>query len=361
MAGKERLIVYLVFTVCINMRSVSMAGPYTEAGVNGYIGDHWRHADPCDANAIVNPIFQGWAIGVVSYSPAPGVDSQWSDPNKALGPAMGDYTDIVSLGDLDVNAINDGCEPGWITLSFSETIRDRAGYDFAIFENGFISDYDTSGGSVAGEMFAELGYVEVSSDGSNFVRFPAVSLTPGPVGSYGTLEISDVFRLVGKHPNAAGVCTGTLFDLGDIADDPCVVSGVVDINNINYVRIVDIPGSGDFKDEAVKHIDPNSWPSWDNFDVNHPIYDAWMTFGSGGLDLEAVGVLREQKYSADINLDGVVDMFDFALFGSAWRNHFGSGDWISRSDLAEPRDLVIDEFDLCEFTKQWLGKESWRN
>ena len=348
------------FVACLYLAAIAKAGPYTEAGVNGYIGDDWRHADPCDADAVVNPIFRGWATGVVSYSPTSGVDSQWADANKALGAATGVHTDIVSLGDLEANGINDGCEPGQITLTFSETIRDVNGYDFVIFENGFISDYDTSGGSVTGEMFAELGYVEVSSDGNNFARFPAVSLTAGAVGSYGTLEISNVLRFVGKHPNAGGVCTGTPFDLNDIAGDPCVVSGVVDINDVQYVRIVDIPGSGDFNDEAVKHIDPNSWPDWGNFDANHPVYDAWVTWGSGGIDLEAVGVLREQKYSADINLDGVVNMFDFALVSLAWRSHFGEGDWIDRCDLAEPRDLVIDEDDLCEFTKQWLSKESWR-
>ncbi|MHC4158058.1 MAG: hypothetical protein ACYSSO_03175 [Planctomycetota bacterium] len=349
------------FVACLYLAAIAKAGPYTEAGVNGYIGDDWRHADPCDADAIVNPIFRGWATAVASYSPTSGVDSQWTDANEALGAATGNHTDIVSLGDLDANGINDGCELGQITLTFSETIRDANGYDFVIFENGFISDYDTSGGSVAGEMFVELGYVEVSSDGSNFARFPSVSLTPGAVGSYGTLEISNVLRLVGKHPNAGGVCTGTPFDLNDIASDPCVVLGVVDINDIQYVRVVDIPGSGDFNDEAIKHIDPNSWPDWENFDANHPVYDAWVTWGSGGVDLEAVGVLKEQKYSADINLDGLVDIFDFALIGSAWRSHFGESDWISRCDLAEPRDLVIDEDDLCEFTKQWLGKESWRD
>lgn len=360
MFGKNEQKVFFVFVICIYLETICVAGPYTEAGVNGYIGVDWRHADPCDADAIVNPIFRGWATGVVSYSPAPGVDSQWSNASKALGAATGSNTDIVSLGDLDQEQIDAGEPAGYIVLSFIETIRDRGGYDFAVFENGFISNYNTSGGSVAGEMFAELGYVEVSSDGINFARFPAVSLTAGVVGAYGTLEISDVFGLAGKHPNASGVCIGTPFDLNDIADDPNVVLGIVDINNINYVRIVDIPGSGNFNDEAVKHINPNSWPSWSNFDANHPIYDAWVTWGSGGLDLEAIGVLREQEYSADINLDGVVDMFDFALFGSAWRSHFGQGSWIGRCDLAEPSDLEIDELDLGEFSNQWLGKESWR-
>ena len=339
------------------------AGPYTEPGVNGYVGEDGRHADPADDDAVINPIFRCWATDWVreQYQPAPGVAAQWADPNKALGPATGNNFDIVSLGDVNSTQIGQGVQPGQITLSFSEPIRDCSGYDFVVFENGLVSIYNTSGGSVAGQMFAELGYVEVSSNGEDFVRFASVSLTGGLVGMYGTIEISNVYNLAGKHPNAGGVCTGTPFDLSEIADEPNVVSGLVDINNINYVRIVDIPGSGDFEDEAVKHIDPNMWPDWDYYANNHPIYDAWVTFDSGGLDLEAIGVLEEQEYSADINLDGAVDMFDFVLFGSAWESCFGDVYWIGRCDLAEPRDYVVDVFDLAVFAGQWLKVESWRS
>jgi hypothetical protein len=157
------------------------------------------------------------------------------------------------------------------------------------------------------------------------------------------------------------VCTGTAFDLSEIAGEGDVVSDIVDIDNINYVRIVDIPGSGDFEDEAVKHIESSSWPAWDYYANNHSIYDAWLTFESGGVDLEAVGILQEQNCSADINLDGVVDMFDFVLFSSAWGSHFGQVGWIGRCDLAEPKDYIIDSFDLSMFTAQWLGVEQWRS
>jgi hypothetical protein len=336
------------------------AGPYTEPGVNGYIGEDWRHANPADADAIINPIFRGWATSVVSYEPAPGISVVWVDPNKALGQATGDNLDIVSLGDLDSDQIGQGVEPGQITLSFSEVIRDCNGYDFVVFENGLVSLINTDRGSIKGQMFAELGYVEVSSNCSDFVRFPSVSLTNGLVGMYGTIEISDVYNLAGKHPNAEVVCTGTPFDLSEIADAPKVVAGLVDINNINYVRIVDIPGSGDFVDDAVKQINPDSRPFWDFYTANHPIYDAWLTFESGGVDLEAVGVFEEQNYSADINLDGMVDMSDFVLFGSAWGSFFGHVNWIGRCDLAEPRDYVIDTFDLAVFCAQWLKVEAWR-
>ncbi len=369
--SKQMVVIAIILFV---LAAITKAGPYTEAGVNGYIGDDWRHADPCDLDARLNPMFRGWATGFKDYFPSDDDLTDYygvydlNDPHRALGPATGFIYDVVSLGDLDTSEIADGCTPGQITLLFGNTsdpndpnhIRDVNGFDFVVFENAFLSAF-TGGGSVAGEMFAELGYVEVSSDGVNFVRFPAVSLTGGAVGMYGTIEISNIFNLAGKHPNAGGACTGTPFDLSEIADDPKVVSGIVDINNISYVRIVDIPGSGDFYDGAVKYIDPNSWPNWGNYDQNHPIYDAWLTFNPGGVDLEAIGVLHPQEYGGDINLDGIVDYEDLLILASAWLKHFGQDRWIARCDLAEPKDYVINMLDYAVFADQWFSKETWRD
>ena len=347
---------------------VTKAGPYTEPGVNGYIGDDWRHAKPSDADAVLNPIFRGWAVAVASYEPAPGVIVGWDDPTMALGPVTGNHIDIVSLGDLSQSQINQGVPPGRITLVFGDPydsndpnhIRDTNGFDFVVFENAFLSINTTGDGSVSGEMFAELGYVEVSSNGVDFARFPSVSLTAGAVGKYGTVEISNIYNLAGKHPNAGGVCTGTPFDLSEIVDEPNVVSGLVDVNNISYVRIVDIPGSGNFYDNAVKRTDPNSWPYYTNYGANHHIYDAWLTWDSGGVDLEAIGVLHSQEYSGDINLDGIVDYDDLLILTSAWLKRFGQNGWVARCDLAEPKDYIINMLDYAVFANQWLKVEQWR-
>ncbi|MEN6387242.1 MAG: hypothetical protein ABFD79_18845 [Phycisphaerales bacterium] len=341
----QRNFLYILFLILI--AAGAYAGPYTEIGIDGYIGDDYKHANPLsDADAEINPIFRGWAKDYVNYLPADtvwlGTDMQpypWNTPSNALNEASGDFIDIVSLGDLDAAEISQGKKPGEITLIFgnpqiendSNHIRNVKGYDFAVFENG------------GNGVFAELAFVEVSSDGINFARFPAISLTEGLQGGYGEIDVTDVYNLAGKHANFGGICTGTPFDLSELADEPNVVNGLVDVNNICFVKIVDIPGSGDFFDS-----------------LNHPIFDAWLTYGSGGFDLEAIGSLNEQQYSADINLDGIVNGEDFSLFISAWMSSFGDVNWIGRCDLAMPKDDHIDFRDYSVFASQWHKKELWR-
>lgn len=341
------------------------AGFYAQPGINGYIGDDGQHAGPNDADAVVNPIFKGWAAGYENYLPAPGVDTEWTTPQETLGPATGDVGDVASLGDLDQNQIDQGTEPGRITLTFGlsgepddEPITDVNGLDFVVFENAFFLSYDVQAGLASGEIFAELGYVEVSTNGdpNHFARFPNVSLTPQSVWAYGTLDITDVYNLAGKHPNGYNVCTGTAFDLSELAGHPLVVNGTIDLENIRYVRIVDLPGSGDFYDDPNSMIDPNTLS---DYQYRHPIYDPWETVGSGGFDLDAIGALHEQNKAADIDLDGVVDMSDVYIFIPAWLSRIGDENWNQRCDLAEPKDYVIDIQDFAVIIRQWFEREEW--
>ena len=170
-------------------------------------------------------------MGWRSTVPRTTCGAAWNQPGKALGPATGDPFDIVSLGELTQAEIDAGKLPGHITLVFGNpndpndrrAIRNGQGLDFAIFENGIIARMTTVNGSVEGQVLAELAYVEVS-DGRDFARFPSVALTPGRVGAYGTTDMGDVHNLAGKHPNAGGICTGTPFDLDDLAAQPDVLS-----------------------------------------------------------------------------------------------------------------------------------------
>lgn len=229
------------------------------------------------AIAADSPLFQGWASSVVDYTPGSDVDAGFRTPEKALGPAgnsdgnnVGFTFDIVSLGN-----------GGSITLAFDQAIADGPGADFAVFENSF------------NDTFLELGWVEVSSDGSHFVRFPGFSLTPSPVNAFGAVDPTNIEGLAGKYRGGFG----TPFDLADLAGTPGL-----DINNITHVRIVDIVGDG----SAINDLNPGSLADWLGVPLSDlppelvaiaaaapaAIYDPHRTVGSGGFDLDAIGVIN---------------------------------------------------------------------
>ena len=194
-----------------------------------------------------------WATEVTSIAYGAGVADVWKTPEKALGAAQGTSLDVVSLG-----------EGGQIILSFAEAIRDGAGADFAVFENGY------------NDLFLELAFVEVSSNGIEFARFPNASLTPDSVEGFDPLGVdpTNVVGLAGKYRQGFG----TPFDLGDLGRK----ANGVDLQNVRYVRLVDIVGDGTARDSD-----------------GRIIYDPYPTVVSTGFDLDAVGVLNEAVEGAE--------------------------------------------------------------
>jgi len=300
----RKSIVFPVFLVAcfFGWTAVSFAGPYDEAGIPA-----------------ADPRIVGWAAGYLDYLPADDVDPGWQTPEKALGPATGSVYDIVSLGERDVASTD---PPGEITLTFAVAIRNRPGVNLAVFENSIVS---------AGGIMAEFGYVEVSTDGQAWARFPSVSLIPEAVGPYGTIDATEVFNLAGKH--TAG--EGTPFDLDDLTGEDAVIDGLVDLDNIRYVKIVDVPGGGNYFDEAVSL----------GYDDNHAIYDAYPTYGSGGFDLEAIAVLNENVDDDDDN--DVTDDDDAADDDD---DAAADDDTTMDDDAADDDDDAVDDDDVIWWT-----------
>ena len=214
------------------------AGPF-----DGAAGTAGSLAISKDSSSLTN-----WATGYQNYVVGTDVDAKWQTPENALGKAGDSVYDIVSLGN-----------GGSITMTFGGSIYNGAGADFAVFENSF------------GDTFLELGFVEVSSNGSDYFRFPTFSFTPSAVGGYGSVDPTNISGFAGKYK----VGFGTPFDLDVFANTS------LNVNNVKYVRIVDVLGNGtEYDDFPAAYGGP------------HAIYDPYKTWGSGGFDLDAVGVMH---------------------------------------------------------------------
>ncbi len=248
------------------------AGPYS-AGVANPASPAPDDPIPGFVGGQVNPKILGWAAQVNNYSPAnpAAIDSFWKNTGNLLQPVTGNVFDVVSLGDLSAADIAKGVAPGSLTVAFDQPVGDGAGPDLVIFGNAFQLARST-------KVFAKLAYVEVSTDGVVFARFPSVDTNPRPAGTSWTYLVSDatkIYNLFGKAVNAYGSSWGNPFDLHDLSNNPLVLAGAVDLQNIRYVRVVAVPGSGAYQDS-----------------LGDPIYSPWPTFGSPGPEIQAVGILN---------------------------------------------------------------------
>jgi hypothetical protein len=238
-------IIFLLFFI---LPCCSMAQYAPQAGLSG-----------STAISATSGQFVAWAAGCTisrGYmniaNPSLGYASV-GDSSSALGSPDGG---IVSLGDS-----------GIANLTFAHPLINGSGPDFAVFENGFRNTADSA------QAFLELAFVEVSSDGVNYFRFPPSSLTQinAQLGNGNYIDATNINNLAGKY-----VATyGTPFDLDELAGTPGL-----DVNNITHVRIIDVVG------------DIGAHASRDN--SGHVINDPYPTaFASGGFDLDAVGVIHQ--------------------------------------------------------------------
>ena len=210
--------------------------------------------------------FVAWATGCVA-EPGP---MNITNPGGGNAGAGWPASNVIGYpeGTMGVTCLGDG---GMATVTFASPICNRPGPDFAVFENGF------ENAQAPGYWFLELGFVEVSSDGENFFRFPAYSntQTETQLGGMGCIDPSQIHNLASKY----GAMYGTPFELDEVPDDP-----LLDKEHITHVRIVDVVGCID--------------PEYATYDCQgNPVNDPWPTsFASGGMDLDAVGVIHDIEH-----------------------------------------------------------------
>jgi hypothetical protein len=183
--------------------------------------------------------------------------ASFGDPDSIIGYPSGH---ALSLGNA-----------GSATLTFDTVISDHDGWDFAVFGNGFEDNY------------LKMAFVEVSSDGEHFVRFPSVSLTQTQVqiSNFDTIDTRKIYNLAGKYR----VFYGTPFDLYELKD-----SAGIDIHHITTIRVVDVVG--DIQDPYARYDSQG-----------HKINDCFPTpYNTSGFALDGVGLVHNAPSSADDNL-----------------------------------------------------------
>lgn len=227
----------------------------------GAVGTEGCNAIKADSSAIV-----AWATGVTVTrgprniaNPDLGLAATGTESNAIGMATLNDVYDVVSLGD-----------GGSALVTFARPIRNGEGPDFAVYENGF------------SDNSLELAFVEVSTDGQRFVRFPATCLTQTEtqLANAGQTDPTNLNNLAGKFR----IGYGTPFDLEELRD-----STGINIDSIVYVRVVDVVGSIN--------------PQYGTYDAyGHIINDPWPTpFEASGYDLTGVAVLHENTNTSGID------------------------------------------------------------
>jgi len=186
-----------------------------------------------------------------------------SDPNSGLA-SVGVVNAVQGKSDGAVLSLGDG---GFATCTFLKPISNGPGNDFAVFENAI------------DDSFLELAFVEVSSDGTNFFRFPAHSLTDTltQTSSFGSTDPTRINNLAGKYRSGFG----TPFDLQELQNKLGL-----NIEAVTHVRIVDVVGTMQ-----------NQYATRDS--KGNKVNDPWPTaFSSGGFDLDAIGVIHQSDVSS---------------------------------------------------------------
>ena len=202
-------------------------------------------------------VFTGWATGINVVRGYVQISDPTISHNGSNFASYGIPEDALGAPDNGVVSLGDA---GTAVLTFATAITNGDGFDFAVFENG-------------SNTFLELAFVEVSSNGTDFFRFPSHSetQTQTAIGGFGELDARNLNNLAGKYR----ADYGTPFDISDLPDN-----ALLNKNYITHIKLVD----------AIGTIEP-AYAAYDSF--GNMIQDPYPTpFYSGGFDLAGVGIIH---------------------------------------------------------------------
>lgn len=184
------------------------------------------------------------AVAVTAFAPGLAGDGV---AEEALGLPQGAG---ALQGSFDTATLGIG---GELVLELGNLAVDGPGTDLLVCENPFLV-------GLTGTSFAETCFVEVSSDGVHFARFPVrYSGPPGPFAPFAGVGLGWYAGLAGVHPvhasTASGIdaldvvaAGGDAFDLAELAGHALVQSGDLDLGGVRWVRLTDIDSGNAYDD-----------------------------------------------------------------------------------------------------------------
>ena len=215
------------------------------------------------AAAALGPLFSNYATAVFSASPGFGATG---DPTVTLGAPAGGG---LYAGSTDTYSLGVG---GELVLELGLPAYDGPGTDLLVCENPFY----VNGTTLA---YAEAVFVEVSTDGTTFARFPTRFVgPPGPYSPFQGLVPAWFSGFAGAMPVLVVPATGgdpldivsaggDAFDFADLASEPAVLSGAVDLDDVRYVKLVDAV-AGQAHDSQGTLVWDVGFPTLDSADID---------------------------------------------------------------------------------------------
>jgi hypothetical protein len=161
-----------------------------------------------------------------------------------------------------------------ITVMFGGPIPRGSGWNFAVFENAFLDSSSALAGRGGGTnyvyynngtnlvpvargynfVWTKLAFVDVSSDDTNWARFPVTYLNTDVLFQASVSESPDHWlsqdaTMMDGLAGKTALQYGTPFSLSTLTNAPNVLSRAVDLNNIRCIRLTDVIGDGSRLDQ----------------------------------------------------------------------------------------------------------------
>jgi hypothetical protein len=325
----------------------------------------------------------GWATGWQDYIHPDSSSGGYCHNNNGQtdsidNAVLGAPTDFTMNGTTKhILALGHGSS---ITLTFGRPIPNHSGWNFAVFNNAFLDTSPALAGRGGGTnyvyynngtnlvpvvrgfnfVWCKPAFVDASSDATNWARLPVTYLNtdvlfqssvPDSSVHWLSQDATMIDGLAGKVISQYG----TPFSLSVLTNDPKVLSGLVDLNNIRYIRLTDVIGDGSTTDQ---YGNPIYSPYYDGSQIPSLVAapdsatDGFCLRGAAILDVPVptIGGVRMAQAGFLIDVSGLVSGQTYAVQTST---NLTAGTWTNQANFAASQNSMTLTNNTGNVTEQF--------